>query len=172
MGLDSYFECVQKRDNSVNLKSSDWYDCISYTGNEFQELKALADEEGTSFSSLLCRAVSNYLSECGSHETRNEVKYFRKFYFLNSYLKYDDDWYARDMVLSKDKCSELLSFTSNVIKECSAHISERDRLCAEMLNDYRTENIYSKTLELIDALNSIIKNTDWDCYDIVYNSDW
>lgn len=92
IGLDSYFERIKKRDVSDTLKSSDWESAISYTGNEFQELKRLAESEGTSFSSLLCRAVSNYLSEHDGYETRDEVKYFRKFHFLNTYFKYDDDW--------------------------------------------------------------------------------
>lgn len=112
MGLDAFFYRHTKSKECDNIDGKEWLDLFSDC-DELKDLivklKIIARKEGSSLGKILCDALNEYVNHNGEGNQRfcNSILDFRKFYFLNEYFHYNDDWYDKDMVITKDQCIEL-----------------------------------------------------------------
>ena len=81
---------------------------------------------------------------------RKVMVYWRKFYELNSGLRYHNDMYAKDLPLTKQELENILQFISH----------NRD-----YFNGFNTVPAVCELLDQYDELKE-------DGWDIVYNANW
>lgn len=143
MGLDSYF---YKR-SKVTLNDAVTDNSLINVFNNNDELKeklnrlnAYANNHNKLFSECLYDAINNYLGNNGEGYC-NELLYFRKFHYLLNYFKYDDDWYANDMPVTKDQCTELRDRAKACLEECEKFYKEHK----VYIKSYLTDSMLSNT---------------------------
>lgn len=154
--------------------------------------KQLFGHYGDEAKNKLASEMSLILSKEGistdpSIDGMEEVGYFRKFWFLNYYFDYGDEWYGRNKRISKQqiedlksKCEEALSRLSKLQK---SNVSRR----GDMLKDENEEidlflcrsfpsrgNLVfrSDINELSCLCDKLMNCVDWDKEAVYYNADW
>lgn len=116
MGLDVYFyrkpkpvEIKSGREILEDTKTSANTEWIA----ELERLKQFADTQGETVENLLVRAIQSFLI---SHDdTKEEVGYFRKFWWIIRYFGYTEDDYAQDRSVTKDQLEELHTLSKKTL---------------------------------------------------------
>ena len=190
MGLDAYFYREDKTNKEYSIPSINITDLANDDENfkdVLTRLAKLADRYGYSFEEILLKAISEYVNN-NDYDDRDSLMQFRNFHFLNDYFKYDDSWYDKDKIITKDQCVELRDKAKACIEACdnmfynlrcktnceiSFDCDAINRLCKEYFpTDYQDVNLYNKIKTLYLGMNQLIKETNWDDEVIVYNADW
>lgn len=143
MGLDAYFyRHTKATENDVVTE-----DLILNAFRASDELKvklnklnAYAKLNNKFLSECLTEAISDYLYHNGEGHD-NEILYFRKFHYLLDYFCYGDDWYAKDMVVTKEQCTELMNKAKACLEECDKVYKDRGRY----VTSYLTHEVLSAT---------------------------
>lgn len=105
-----------------------------------------------------------------------EVMYFRAFWFLNKYFNYTDEWYAKNMPVTKKQIEELKSLCNKAkakLRESKikdAYSDEASSLVGKVFS-------YNEVLPYhVDELHklcvTLLKDVDWDTERVYYNADW
>ena len=169
MGLDAYFYREDKTNKEYSIPSINITDLANDDEN-FKDiltrLVKLADRYGYSFEEMFLKAISEYVNN-------ND---------------YDDSWYDKDKIITKDQCVELRDKAKACIEACdnlfynlrckanceiSFDCDDINKLCKEYFpTDYKDVNLYNKIKTLYLGMNQLIKETNWDDEVIVYNADW
>ena len=196
MGLDSYFYRHTKVKECDNVLASDMVDIFN-SNQKLQKLlmklKAHCRQHNESLSDALADSVKDYLNHNGEGYD-DEILYFRKLHFLNDYFNYDDSWYAKDMVITKEQCIDLRDRAKRCLDECEelyrkSGIYVRIYSAAEPLHSTRNyERSFDDDTDIGKAVNEICKEhfpSEWNssCYDkighlyqgmnaIIEDTDW
>ena len=185
MGLDVYFY----REKNVKEKVSAEWDVSSEFTPEikelFKQLKEYSIKNEESFTECLSEAIKDFLYNHTSY-SRNEILYFRKFWFILKYFNYTDDNYGTDMIITKSQLENLKTYLEDVLQKvdsaynnlprtkkynaeiCDARLEE---VCCKEL-DSSDSGVYEKTKKLYSGVCSMLNNTDFDNEYIVLNADW
>lgn len=114
--------------------------------------------------------INKYSSKIDSMKNEKEVGYFRKHsdlhgYFGNLYRERggEEEFNCVPLVLSKEDCEDVLQLAKNVLngEEAEHH--------SGFFWGSSTEDDWKET---VDVFSSILKETDFEKFDIVYNSWW
>ena len=189
MGLDAYIYRKVKHDEPASLTAEAWHDIFSNAGDHlkdlFKRMSAYADKWNYSFCGVLTTAMQEFLDRNESTDG-DEIVYFRKFHFLNDFFNYTDENYAKDMLVTKEQCIELLDRAKACLDECNdvpvtlafndynkyGYEDARNDVCNKHFPSGWDDSYYEKVRDLYKAMTNIINNTDWDNEYIVYNADW
>lgn len=207
MGLDVYFYRRTKATEN-DVVTDDLLLNVRHSGDKLKaklnRLNAYAKVHGKSLYECLDEAINDYLNNyCEGY--CNELLYFRKFHYLLDYFKYDDDWYATDMPITKEHCTELRDKAKACLEECEKFYKERkvyvksyltdsmlhdvcnhersfddskyvgctvDEICNKHFPNSWRDTTYDKVGHLYCGMCSILRETDWDRQEIIFNADW
>ena len=136
MGLDVYFDRrVKKSQADVERQTSAVVDflsslsqmkcCVEDITDLLLQLKDYADSSGSTFDYEFKRAIESYLRGSCYSKAREEVAYFRKFYFLRSYFDYTQDMYGEDLVITRNQIEDLFYRAEAAIKDTIAYFNVR-----------------------------------------------
>lgn len=150
MGLDAYFyikprfpkasETVTPELLTETLKSAG----VRY---ELERLKVWAEKNEVEFEHALCNALSQFNASCDATETfGSEALYFRKFHFLLEFFGYDDDYYAKDMVITRAKCEELLDRAKKCLNDVEKYL-KKQKSCVLGYDDFGVLISYTVTAD-------------------------
>lgn len=124
-----------------------------------------------------------------------EVMYFRAFWFLNKYFNYTDEWYAKDMPVTKKQIEELKSLCdrarAELMKAKIRDIYSDEELSLEELMKAKIKDTYNDKArsllcevfsydeiapcdvsKLHELCVTLLKDVDWDTERVYYNADW
>lgn len=163
MGLESYFYRHTKLKESDRISGNEWSNL--FNDNDLQDiitkLNTTSKERGVSLCETLKDILKGYLNNNVEDGHYNDILYLRKFYFLNNYFNYTDEWYGKDKIITKEQCIEL----RDRAKEC---IDEIDKVCCE-------KNITIHDYDYTVSKYSVMYNSNSDNYgyesfidDIIY----
>lgn len=185
MGLDVYF---YREKNTKEEVSPDWQVTSELTPELKQLIKDLKEysiKNEESFTECLSEAIKDFLYN-HTCNNRNEILYFRKFWFILTYFNYTDDNYGMDMTITKSHLEDLKIYLENVLAKvdkaynnlpktkkynselCDARLEE---VCCKELNSSDSD-VYEKTKRLYNGICSMLNDTDFDNEHIVLNADW
>ena len=163
MGLDAYFfrhTKVKESDKINQTALSDLIKSNSKLSELFDRLSAIATHKGVHLEDALREAFKLYLDNNGEGHL-DEILYFRKFHFLNYYFNYNDDWYAKDKIVTKEQCIELRDRAKACLDECEKIYSNSDccvvnYLGKSSLDSTRNyEQSFDDTSEVGNSINEI-----------------
>ena len=163
MGLDAYFYRHSKVTENEVVTDDLILNAFQASDDlkvKLNKLSAYAKLHNKFLYELLDDAVSMYLSSHGEGYA-DEILYFRKFHYLLDYFKYDDEWYAKDMAITKDQCTDLRDKAKACLEECEKFYKDnkiyvRSYLTDSMLADTRNYEISFDDSEYIgNTVNEI-----------------
>lgn len=178
MGLDAYFykhvkvtqNDIITYDNLINVFNNN-----DKLKEKFNRLNAYANSNNLLLADCLYNAINNYLNN-NEYGYCNELLYFRKFHYLLDYFKYDDDWYAKDMPVTKEQCIELRDKAKVCLEECEKVYKEHncyvksyltDSMLADTRNYERSFNDEDDTGIIINEICNKHFPSDWK--DAIYD---
>lgn len=137
MGLDAYFYRHTKVTES-DVVTDDLFINAFQASDELKvklnKLSAYAKAHNKFLYECLSEAITAYLGSNGEGYN-NEILYFRKFHFLLDYFDYDDEWYAKDMTITKAQCAELRDKAKVCLEECEKFYKEHEIYVRSYLTD-------------------------------------
>lgn len=202
MGLDAYFYRRTKVTDSDIVTDDLILNTFQVNGElrtKLNQLKAHAKARNKSLYECLSEAVTDYLNYNGYS---NEILYFRNLYYLLDYFGYGDEWYAKDMTITKEQCIDLRDKAKVCLEDCERlykehgcyvisyladspltvtrssyeRSSEYSSDINEIFNKYFPGSLkditYDKVGRLYHGMNIILEETDWDKQEIIFNADW
>lgn len=136
MGLDVYFDRRAKKSQAdverqtsyvveFLSKLSQMECCVEDITCLLLQLKDYADSSGSTFDYEFKRAIESYLRGSCYSKSREEVAYFRKFYFLRSYFDYTQDMYGEDLVITRNQIEDLFYRAEAAIKSTVSYFNKR-----------------------------------------------
>lgn len=178
MGLDAYFykhvkvtqNDIITYDNLINVFNNN-----DKLKEKLNRLNAYANSNNLLLADCLYNAINNYLNN-NEYGYCNELLYFRKFHYLLDYFKYDDDWYAKDMPVTKEQCIELRDKAKVCLEECEKVYKEHncyvksyltDSMLADTRNYERSFNDEDDTGIIINEICNKHFPSDWK--DAIYD---
>lgn len=177
MGLDSSFSKSVKQNDSFEVNEQLIKSLFSIENSELVEdlkqLNEIACAEDDSLFRIIHSAFKEYIHKHEVSVFHEGILYFRNFHFLNDYFDYDDSWYSKDKVVTKEQCIYLRDLAKKCLNSCSRRLSDKER--EEGCRKYfpcEDVNLYNKVRDLYYGMCSIINDTNWDREQIIYNADW
>lgn len=143
MGLDAYFYRRTKVTDSDIVTDDTLLNALHASDElkaKLNHLSAYAKLNNKFLFECLTEAISDYLRHNGEGYD-NEILYFRKFHYLLDYFGYSDDWYAKDMTLTKEQCIELMDKAKACLEECDKIYKDHGRY----VTSYLTREVLSAT---------------------------
>lgn len=207
MGLDAYFyrhTKVLESDLVSDEAILNAYNLSDSLKLKLNHLNAYARSKNKHLFECLKDAISEYLNSHGEGYN-DEILYFRKFHYLLDYFKYDDNWYANNMTVTKEQCEDLRDRAKACLEECVRMYkyhdcnSYEDYLNNDSLTQTHHYNAYAESTELTSIITgicnkhfpnkwndsyydkvghlycgmcSILRETDWDRQEVIFNADW
>lgn len=105
-----------------------------------------------------------------------EAMYFRAFWFLNKYFNYTDEWYAKDMPVTKKQIEELKSLCNKAkakLREAKIKDTYSDEASSLVGEVFSYDRILPYHVdELHELCVTLLKDVDWDTEHVYYNADW
>ena len=202
MGLDAYFYRMNAPENepvptSEQLAAS--FSSDEHLNEAAKRMARYCSVTGKTFADELARAINEYIDD-REPEYRHEEAYFRRFYYLLEYFGYGDDWYAKDMRVTKEQCDELLSRSKKCLDDVDAYLSKQNtslsvsdhtgntitdflsfsnpaspehkvnEICQKHFPDDTTT--FRHVVSLYKAMSSLVRDIDWDNELVLFNADW
>jgi len=132
MGLDIYFYNRKKTITPNPINTEDVLNeilTLSKNNNDllsiFKQLKEysiLADE---SLENCLYDAIKNYLDKNMSFvSSRDEVAYFRNFWYIIHFFNYSDEYYGKDKVVTKKQLEDAVTLAKKTLMMVEKHFRE------------------------------------------------
>lgn len=202
MGLDAYFYRMNSPENEHVPTSEQLSDLFSSDERLNEAVKRMArycSVTGKTFAYELARAINAYIDD-RDPEYRHEEAYFRRFYYLLEYFGYGDEWYAKDMAVTKEQCEELLSRSKKCLDDVDAYLSKQDtglsvsdytgNTLTGFLSFSNTESTEHRVNEICQkhfpedtttfrhvvslhkAMSALVRDIDWDNELVLFNADW
>ena len=143
MGLDAYFyrrTKVTENDIVTDDLLLNTFHSSDKLKDKLSRLNAYAKARDKSLYECLDEAINDYLNNYGEGYS-NELLYFRKFHYLLNYFDYDDEWYSRDMPVTKEQCIDLRDKAKACLEECDKVYKDRGRY----VTSYLTREVLSAT---------------------------
>ena len=149
MGLDAYFYVKPRVVSSEPFKPNVFTCALKDAGvmYELGRLKVWAENNDCTFELALFKALSQFNASCDSTDTLgSEALYFRKFHFLLEFFGYDDDYYAKDMVITRAKCEELLDRAKKCLNDVEKYL-KKQKSCVLGYDDFGVLISYTVTAD-------------------------
>lgn len=137
MGLDAYFyrrTKVTENDIVTDNLLLNAFNSSDELKAKLNRLSAYAKAHGKFLYECLDEAINDYLNNYGEGYS-NEILYFRKFHYLLNYFDYDDEWYSRDMPITKEQCIDLRDKAKACLEECEKVYKEHQCYVKSYLTD-------------------------------------
>lgn len=200
MGLDIYF---YRRQSDIPKKGN--LESIVSSFNNSERMQKALEKLGNylpnqmTLDECLDLAIQQYIDDVN---TKTEVGYFRKFYYLLDYFNYTSNDYAQDKIITEEAISALRDvakktlmmvekdLTDNgwIIQQSplssdvdevvlkngifTQEMEERADLICEKVFDDHSSFLYQKCIELYKYFTKILAETDFQKQEIVMNADW
>ena len=105
-----------------------------------------------------------------------EVMYFRAFWFLNKYFNYTNEWYARDMPVTKKQIEELKSLCNKArteLRKAKIEDTYSDEASSLVSKVFSYDEIAPYHVDELHKLCvTLLNDVDWDTDKVYYEADW
>ena len=198
MGLDAYVYIDHSETRRAKLKAEIDNVDISKTLKSVESLLT----DGTETSKRLAYALDKFIEHFGyeaAEELKNvlrdmmhdecvevepesinmeEVAYFRKCWFLNSYFDYGDEWYAQCKPVSRQQIETLKSLCDKVETAVKVEKKKRGSLSNKECGDIarkilEDEDVWYYEVENIKNMcTRLLCEVEWETDKVYYEADW
>lgn len=150
MGLDAYFYVKPRVVSSEPIKPDLLTSALKDAGvlYELGRLKVWAEKNDCTFEYALFKALSQFNASCDATEAcGSEALYFRKFHFLLEFFGYDEDYYSKDMVITRAKLEELFDRAKKCLNDVEKYL-KKQKGCVLGYDDFGVLISYTVTADV------------------------